>query len=107
MPGQPGSAASGSRLPAGVGPTLGAGDGTAVPSGLDVGPGGDTSGNDGAAVGTRVPGAPVPGVAVGATDALATATWLAPGATGSCRPPRAATKVMAIAAHATVKSADA
>ena len=74
-----------------VGATDGAGVGSA---GVDA--------DVGAAVGWTGPG-----LDVGDGPALATAAWLPCGATGSWSPPRAATNETAIAAHATVNSADA
>ena len=63
---------------------------------------GDGEGDGGERVGGN------PGVWPGAeADGLPTATWLAAGATGSWSPPRAATNVTAIAAHASAKIADA
>src|SRR5262245_50005496 len=101
MPGQPGSAASGSGVPAGVG--------SAVTTGLGVGP---VGGSLGAGVATgegTSDGALDAGATDGAVDGapLATAACLPCAATGSWSPPRAATKVIAIAAQATVNSADA
>src|SRR5438045_1723363 len=101
MPGQPGNAVSGSGVPAGVG--------AAVGPEVDVGLGGDAVGDSGRAVLIGRDAGTLAGTAEAAwlAPGLAIAAWLAAGAIGSCSPPRAATKVMAMAAHATVNSADA